>query len=49
MKKAIVLMLVMVMAFSVIGCAKKSASEQLADDAKKAARQMDRDVKNLFK
>lgn len=38
-----------IMILSVGGCAKKSASEQLADDAKKAANQMNKDVKNLFK
>ena len=41
--------LVFVMMLSVTGCAKKTASEQLADDANKAAKQLDRDVKNLFK
>jgi hypothetical protein len=41
--------LVFVMMLSVTGCAKKTASEQLVDDANKAAKQLDRDVKNLFK
>jgi hypothetical protein len=37
------------MVLSVAGCAKKSASEQMADDAKKAARQLSKDANNLFK
>jgi outer membrane lipoprotein SlyB len=43
------LVLAVVMMLSVAGCAKKTASEQLADDAKRAADQINRDVKNLFK
>jgi predicted small lipoprotein YifL len=45
----IAMVLALAMMISISGCAKKSASEQLADDAKKAADQMNKDVKNLFK
>ncbi len=39
--------LMVVLAFTAVGCEKKSASEQLADDVKKAADQMKKDLKNL--
>jgi len=47
--RLIAIMLTFVIMLSVTGCAKKSASEQLAADAKKAANQMNKDVNNLFK
>lgn len=39
--------LMVVLAFAVVGCEKKSASEQLADDVKKAAAQMKKELKDL--
>jgi predicted small lipoprotein YifL len=48
-KKAVAMMLAFVLMLSVAGCAKKTPSEQLAADAKKAANQMNKDVNNLFK
>jgi hypothetical protein len=45
--KKISWILMVVLAFAVVGCEKKSASEQLADDVKKAADQMKKDLKNL--
>ncbi len=47
--RTLALVVALVMILSVTGCAKKTASEQLADDAKKAANQLNKDVKNLFK
>lgn len=47
--RILTIFLVCIMMLSVTGCAKKSPSEQLADDAKKAANQLNKDVKNLFK
>lgn len=47
--RAIAMVLALVMMISVSGCAKKTASEQLAADAEKAANQLNKDVKNLFK
>ena len=47
--RIIAMVLAFVMMLSITGCAKKIASEQLADDAKKAADQMNKDVKNIFK
>lgn len=41
--------LAIVMMLSVTGCAKKTASEQLAADAERAAKQLNKDAKNLFK
>lgn len=38
-----------VMMLSVSGCAQKSPSEKLADDAKRAANQMNKDIKDMFK
>lgn len=49
MKRALVAVLAVCMMLSVTGCAKKSASEQLADDMKKAGNQLNKDAKNLFK
>ncbi len=45
--KKISWLLMLVMALAVVGCEKKSASEQLADDVKKAANQMKKDLNNL--
>ena len=45
--KALSLVMVLVMGLSVAGCAKKTASEQLQDDMKKAADQMKKDINNL--
>ncbi len=39
--------LMVVLALTAVGCEKKSASEQLSDDVKKAAEQMKKDLKNL--
>ena len=39
--------LVLVMALAAFGCAKKTASEQLRDDMKKAADQIKKDINNL--
>jgi len=47
--KAMVLLLAAVAMCSVIGCAKKSASEQLRDDMRKASNQLNKDVNNLLK
>ena len=47
--RILALVIALAMMLSVTGCAKKTASEQLADDAKKAANQLNKDVKNLFK
>ena len=45
--KHLTVFLLIVMALSAAGCAKKTASEQLRDDMKKAARDMDRELKSL--
>lgn len=45
--KAATWVLLLVMALGVAGCAKKTASEQLQDDMKKAANQMKKDLNNL--
>ena len=47
--RAIAIALAFVMMLSVAGCAKKSPSEQLAADADRAAKQLNKDVKNIFK
>ncbi len=39
--------LVVVVALAAFGCAKKTASEQLKDDMKKAADQIKKDIDNL--
>ena len=41
------ILIVLVMALSVVGCAKKTASEQLQDDMKKTADKMKKDINNL--
>jgi hypothetical protein len=38
----------LVLMFSIAGCAKKTASEQLRDDMKKAGNRLDKDIKNVF-
>ena len=49
MKKVSALALgVMMMAVFVSGCAKKSASEQLRDDMKKAGKEIDKEAKKFF-
>lgn len=45
--KHLTVFVLIVMALSVAGCAKKTASEQLRDDMKKAAKDMDRELKSL--
>ena len=47
--RAIALLLMLSLVVCSIGCAKKSASEQLADDMNKAAKQMNRDMQRAFK
>lgn len=49
MKRLLALVIACAMALAVTGCAKKSPSEQLASDMDKAAKQLNRDAKNLFK
>jgi predicted small lipoprotein YifL len=49
MKRIMAVVIVCAVAFAVTGCAKKSPSEQMADDMKKAANTLNRDAKNLFK
>lgn len=39
--------LMALIALTIVGCEKKSASEQLADDVKKAADKMKKDLNNL--
>lgn len=49
MKKSMALLLMLVLSLSVVGCAKKTASEQLRDDMEKAAKQVDKEVKGFLK
>ena len=46
MKKAAWILMVLI-AVSAVGCAKKTASEQMEADLKKASDQMKKDVKNF--
>ena len=39
--------LIVVLALTVTGCAKKTASEQLADDMKKASNNLKKEINNL--
>ena len=39
--------MILALALSFAGCAKKTASEQLQEDMKKAADKMNKDLKNL--
>ena len=39
--------LIVLMAFSAVGCAKKTASEQMQEDMKKAGDQMKKDMKSF--
>lgn len=47
--RTLVAIVAVIMMLSIVGCAKKSASEQLAADMNKAAAQMNKDVKNALK
>lgn len=47
MKKLFSAMLIFVLALSISGCAQKTASEQLKDDMNKAAKNMNKDLKNF--
>ena len=47
MKKALAILMVCVLSAAVVGCAKKSASEQLETDMNKASKQMKRDIDSL--
>lgn len=40
-------LMIAVMALTVVGCEKKSASEQLRDDVNKAAKDIKKDLSNL--
>ncbi len=46
--KIMATILLLVVTLSVAGCAKKTASEQLRDDMKKAANKLDKDLKSVF-
>lgn len=40
-------LLVVIMGLTVVGCEKKSATEQLKDDMNKAAKEIKKDLENL--
>lgn len=46
-KSALLLLAVLMVTLSAAGCAKKTASEQLADDMNKAASQMKKEMNKL--
>ena len=46
MKKAAWILMIL-MAVSAVGCAKKTASEQMQEDMKKASDKMKKDIKNF--
>ncbi len=48
MRKLLYFTLALMVTLTAVGCAKKSASEQLREDMNKAAKQIDKDVKNLI-
>lgn len=45
--RSLSVLLVLALALTAAGCAKKTATEQLRDDMKKAARELDRELKSL--
>ena len=45
--RSVAMALMLVMVLGAAGCAKKTASEQLQDDMKKASNQMKKDLNNL--
>lgn len=47
MKKS-ALFLLIVLGFALVGCAQKTASEQLRDDMNKAAKKLDKEVKGFL-